>query len=139
MIRMKAICRYIFLRLYARNLGRSRRSEPQAACSDAIMQTAMFVGLPVVSSAWVAVTLVWPPFFTHIGRRDATFLVPSIALGLLVAYWINHEFARYSATPQVADAYRTQNKAITQILFSVLPVLWLLLMVLSLRWAAGTR
>jgi len=135
----KAMCKYVFLRLYAQNLARGRRSEPEAACSDAVMQTAMFVGLPTVSTMWIVASLVWPGFSQHVSQFDATFLAPSIGLGLLVAYWINSQFGGYSSLPHAADAYRGKNTPIIRMLFIAVPVVWVVLVGLMLHWIAGHR
>jgi hypothetical protein len=134
---IKSVCTYIFLRLYARNLTRSRRADPAAACSDAIMQTGMFVALPAISTGWLVVTLLWPAFSNHVKRLDATFLVPSVGLVLLIAYLVNSQFRGYSRNPGAADPYRPRSKTLTWLLFTLLPVSWVVLVGLALHWLAG--
>ena len=138
MASIRALCTLIFLRLYARNLERHRRREPEAACSDAIMQTGMFVSVPVVSTAWLVAVLIWPGFSRHVGALDATFLVPSIGLTLLITYWVSRQFRGYYLTPGVADKYRTGARvSITQITFILVPVLWVVVVGLALHRLAG--
>jgi hypothetical protein len=134
---IKSACTYIFLRLYARNLTRSRRADPAAACSDAIMQTGMFVALPAISTGWVVATLLWPAFSGHVKRLDATFLVPSVGLALLIAYFVNSQFRGYSRDPGAADPYLTRSRTLTRFLFILLPVSWTVLAGLALHWLAG--
>lgn len=136
MTSIRAFCTHVFLRLYAHNLERSRRGEPDAACSDAMIQTAMFLALPVVSTGWLATAMLWPPFAQHVGRLDSTFLLPSIALGLLIGYWVNRQFRNYSASPQVAREYRHRG---VFVVFVGLPVVWVILVGLALRALTRTR
>jgi hypothetical protein len=103
------------------------------------MQTSMLIGFFVVSTLWVATTLVWPAFAQHISKFDGTFLTPTIGVSVLTTFWIKRMFDGYSNTPHVADRYRAPAvRRMTRLLFIVIPVLWTILVGITLRLLTNT-
>ena len=133
---MRAFVTYIFLRLYARALSRDRRNAPAEACSDAIMQTAMFA-TPLIGAPLLLVTaLAWPTSIRHLEALDATFISAAVLLAALVTYPIYRQFRTYALTPSAADTYRAPDICRrTRILFVSVPVLAICLTGILLRLA----
>ena len=125
---------YPFLRLYGRALSRSQRNDPETACRDALMQTAMFVTVPIMSTCWVLAVLIWPEFSDHLTRFDGEFLVPTIGGALLVTYGVTRVCKKYPATLAAVEAYRAPNaRRVTWAVFLAVPILWLVLAGAALR------
>jgi hypothetical protein len=125
---------YVFLRLYGRALSRSRRNDPETAYSDAVMQTTMFVGLPIISTLWLLTALLSPAFAEHLTNFDATFLLPTIGLTLLVGFWISKTCKQYVVDPSLVARYQTpRTRGLTRMMFVFLPVLWLLIVGIALH------
>jgi hypothetical protein len=80
---------YVFLRLYGRALGRSRRGDRESAYNDAVTQTAISMALIVTSSSWVVFAAALPALFPrHFAKDDLVLIVPTLAIGNGIIYWI---------------------------------------------------
>lgn len=124
-----SVIEYVFLRLYGRALTRPRRSDPDAACSDAIMQTSMFLSPLILSGFWAAIAFLLPSFAVHLRRLDNTFVGFTIGMAVATTYMIGLKFKKYKATPQLADAYRGPvARRMTRILLITVPIVWVVLL-----------
>lgn len=129
-----SVIEYVFLRLYGRTLTRPRRNDPDAACSDAIMQTSMFLSPLILSVFWAIAAFALPSFAVHLKRLDDTFVGVTVGMVVAITYLIGLKFKKYAGTPQLADAYRgSAARRITRILLITLPILWVVLIGVALR------
>jgi hypothetical protein len=117
----------IFIRLYARNLERSNRADPDEAYSDALAQTGAFVGLFAISTVWFTTAFFWHAHYSTLSH-DPRYFVASFAFSALVVYPMIKRCKQYELTPQIVDPYRSPKDVwLTRILFMVTPVLWICL------------
>ena len=127
MVTRRSLLAQIFFRLYARNLERSSRAEPDAAYSDALAQTGTFVGIFVISTVWFITGLFWHAYYSFL-LHDPRYFLASFAFSALVVYPMIKRCKQYELTPQVVDPYRSSKSVwLTRILFMVMPVLWICL------------
>ena len=118
-----SVIEYVFLRLYGRTLTRPRRNDPDAACSDAIMQTSMFLSPLILSVFWAIAVFALPSLAVHLRRLDDTCVWITVGMAVAITYLISLKFEKYAATPQLADAYRgSAARRVTRILLITLPI-----------------
>jgi uncharacterized Tic20 family protein len=123
----------LFLRLYAKNLSRSSRGEPENACTDSEIQLSTMLLVLIGAVILIAGSLFFPAYLlklVHGGNWAVTFL---ITLTLGVTYWVHRRFGGYKRTPELAGAYRTrENHRWSVIAFWSTLIGWLLVMVVAL-------
>jgi hypothetical protein len=125
----------LFLRFYAANLSRSRRSEPVSACRDAITQLSALTGTAIVIVFASASLIVSPNWLRHLYAKDWQFWVILLTPGVGFAFWANRAFSRFSATPQAADRYRSRGAVwVTNTLYLTVPLLLAVFLGLLLRF-----
>jgi hypothetical protein len=124
----------IFLRLYAGNLERSRRAAPETAHSDALAQTSMFVGSFVLGAFFVVAAVAWPRSLYYLAHRDPRYFLVAFTCTALVIYPVIKRCKQYHFSPAVIDVYRSaKNRWLTQVLFVLIPLLWILAVGFGLR------
>jgi hypothetical protein len=124
----------LFLRLYAKNLSRSTRSEPEQACTDTEIQISTMLLLLIGAVILVAGSLLFPAYLVALmngGRWAIAFL---ITLSLAVSYWVHKRFGAYERTPELARAHSTPGHIRwSDRLFWGTVIGWLVVMMVSLR------
>lgn len=123
----------LFLRLYAKNLGRSSRGEPENACTDTEIQVSTMLLLAIGAAILIVGSVFFPSYLlmlVHGGNWAIAFLV---ALTVAVVYWVHKRFGGYQRTPELARQYLTpQNRRWSLIAFWSVMVGWLIVMMLAL-------
>jgi hypothetical protein len=131
---MKRWIEILFLRFYAANLSRSRRSGAGDACRDAITQLGAIAGVAILVIMATAASIVSPGWLRHLYDKDAEFIVIAIIPAIAFAIWSNRTFSKFSETPQLADRYKSPSSVrLTNVLYVALPVVLILLLALILK------
>jgi len=124
----------LFLRFYAANLSRTRRNDPQRACSDAMLQIAAIGGIVSTTVYVVVGVLVSRALLRHMYAADSEYLLVSGALGGLFGFWISRPFRAYKERPEAAAPYSSQSAIrVVNILYIAVPIAWVWLIGLALR------
>ena len=130
----------LFLRLYAANLSRTRRSDPPTACADSILQLAAVGGI-LSTTVYIAVgTLISSPLLRHMYAVDWTFLIIAAAAGGAVGLWGWWKFRGYKDDPGAAAPYRSRASVrIINILYVAVPIAWAWALGFALRFLGSSR
>jgi len=97
----------LFLRLYAKNLSRSRRSDPANACSDTEIQMSTILILAVALLVLLIGSLLTPAvLLSWIHARDPMFGFLFVVT-LVIASWVHWRFGKYERSPELAANFRT--------------------------------
>jgi len=124
----------LFLRFYAANLSRSRRSEPIYACRDAITQLSALTGTTIVIVFSVVSLFVSRNWLHHLYTKDWQFWVILLTPGVGFGVWANRTFSRFSATPKAADRYRSRGAvSLINTFYLIVPLVLAVLLGLLLR------
>jgi len=123
----------LFLRLYAKNLTRSFRAEPENACADTEIQLSTMLLLTIGALVLLFGTLLFPEYLLKAlngGNWTIAFLA---VLTAIVAYSVHKRFGKYEKTPEMALQYRTpENRRWSRMLFWSVPIALLVVMLLTL-------
>lgn len=131
---------YIFLRLYACNLGRTFRNTPDEACDDAVRQLGIFTALPVVILEGV-LAVAFPQLSRLVKAHNPMALIVTMALLVPGAMWANFKYSSYRVQASEALPYSSdKERLITTVAVYVVPLVALLIVGLLLRFAmTGTQ
>lgn len=97
----------LFLRLYARNLARSYRSDPANACADAEIQLTTMVLIVLLTVFLIAGTIAFPDYLSIFLNSGDSIGGVCIALTIGIAYGTHKRFGGYERTPELARDYAT--------------------------------
>jgi hypothetical protein len=125
----------LFLRFYAANLSRAKRSDPRTACSDAILQLAAVGGI-VSTTVYIAIGVVLAsPLLRHMYAVDGTFLAIAGGAGGVAGLLLSWRFRGYKDNPGAAAPYRSRASVRTiSVLYVAVPIAWAWLLGLALRF-----
>ena len=94
-----------FLRIYAKNLKKSYRSEPQNACTDAEIQLStmllMFIGIFFL----IIGAVFFPTYLRKFFSGGDGMYIAVIALGIVVVYGVHKRFGSYVLKAESARRY----------------------------------
>jgi hypothetical protein len=97
----------LFLRIYAKNLKRSYRSDPANACNDAEIQVTTMLLIAILAFFCIVGSIFFPVSFAlFLNSRDLKYGV-LIALTIAVAYGVHKQFGSYENSPELARKYDT--------------------------------
>jgi hypothetical protein len=117
-----SLVHYIFLRLYARNLGRSYRNQPQQALDGAVVQTNTMLAVLFGTVLVVLVAWIYPSSLQ--GGSESAFSVVLIALVPLLLFF-SRDLRRFGSDPraleQAARFGSNSDRRITTLGFFLLP------------------
>jgi hypothetical protein len=122
-----------FLRIYAKNLIRSYRSEPENACSDAEIQMSTMLLMTIFIVFLLAGALLFPSFLNVYFKGGDLMYGPMIVVALGVIFGVHKRFGRYERMPELARGYATKTNsrwslvAFWSIMLLAFAVIWLVL------------
>ena len=95
----------LFLRIYAMNMNRSYRSEPDNACTDAEIQmsTMLLMGIGILFLILGAVF--FPIYLRFFFSNQDQIYISIILIGIAVVCGVHKRFGGYSTTPEAARPY----------------------------------
>jgi hypothetical protein len=97
----------VFLRLYAKNLSRSSRSDPANACSDTEIQMSTILILAGGLLVLLIGSLLFPEVLLGwLQARDPMFGFLLI-LTIVIAFLVHLRFGKYELSPELAEKYKT--------------------------------
>jgi hypothetical protein len=97
----------LFLRIYAKNLNRSYRSDPANACTDTEIQMSTIILITALALFLIMGSILFPASLTlFLNSRDLKYGV-LIAFTIAVAYGVHKRFGRYENSPELARRYDT--------------------------------
>jgi hypothetical protein len=97
----------LFLRIYAKNLNRSYRSDPANACSDAEIQMSSIILIVAFALFLTVGSIVIPVSLTLFLNSSDLKYGALIAVVIAVAYGVHKRFGRFEYSPEIARRYDT--------------------------------
>jgi hypothetical protein len=97
----------LFLRAYAKNLGRRYRNDAANAASDAQIQTSTMILIGGFAVFIIVGSLCFPAFLGRFLKGGDLMYGSMIGVGLVVVFGINWRFKGYEKTPELARRYAT--------------------------------
>ena len=123
---------HLFLRLYAKNLARSFRGEPENACADAEIQLSTILLLTIGALILIIGSLLFPQVLTMLFRDQHWSIGFLVAITLAVVIGVHRRFGRYAKAPHLAEPYRTQkNSRWSFLLFWSVLVIWVIVTLMT--------
>jgi hypothetical protein len=104
---LNSILDTLFIRLYAKNLSRSTRSDPANACSDTEIQMSTILTLAAALLVLLIGSLLSPGvLLSWIHARDPMFGFLFVVT-LVIAFWVHWRFGKYKRSPELAATFLT--------------------------------
>src|ERR1700687_1407079 len=92
---------YLFLRLYAKNLARSFRSEPENASTDTEIQVSTIVVMAIFAVVLILGSVLFPVYLQRlISGGDWSIALLTVVV-VAVVYGIHRRFGSYQDTPEL--------------------------------------
>ena len=92
----------LFLRIYARNLGKSYRAEPANACTDAEIQISTMLLMLIGIIFLIFGAILFPSYIGGFFAGGDGIYFAVIALGMAVVIGVHKRFGRYERSPELA-------------------------------------
>ena len=112
----------LFLRIYAKNLSRSYRSEPANACADTEIAVTTLIILLVSGLFLIAGSALFPHYLRLFVNGGGSSVAVIAVLVVGIAYSVHVRFGRFEHTPELAQMYRlARSRLWAQVLFWFFP------------------
>lgn len=124
---------YLFLRLYAKNLARSFRSEPENASSDTEIQISTMILMAIFAIVLIVGSLLFPGYLRRIINGGNSSIALLVAVVVVVVYGVHKRFGSYQSMPELArEAHGSQNHRRSTLIYWSVMVGWLIVAILTL-------
>jgi hypothetical protein len=124
---------YLFLRLYAKNLARPFRSEPENASTDTEIQVSTIVVMAIFAIVLIVGSVLFPVYLRRLINGGDSSIALLIVVVLAVVYGIHRRFGRYQDTPELArQAYGSRDHKRSSIIYWSVMIGWLIVAILTL-------
>jgi hypothetical protein len=124
---------YLFLRLYAKNLARSFRSEPENASSDTEIQVSTIVVLAIFAVVLIIGSALFPAYLRRLINGGDWSIALLITVVLAVVYGIHRRFGSYQNTPELAShAHGASDHRMSSLIYWSVMIGWLIVAILTL-------
>jgi hypothetical protein len=125
---MKRLLTIVFLRLYAVNLGRRRRSSAGTAYSDTMAIMGYVLVVPVFTLLLILVAVSGPGHLRVFFESKVLTFGSLFAVGIPLLYLINRHCREFVNTPDLADPYRSpRTRLISLAGVIIIPCVWVLI------------
>jgi hypothetical protein len=123
----------LFLRLYARNLSRSYRREPENACADSEIQLTTIILLSFGALFLILGTLLFPSYLGSFINGGTSSIGVLIVLTVVIAVGVHKRFGRFKEAPELAQQYvDARQRRWALYLYWAFGIGWLVIAVLTL-------
>jgi hypothetical protein len=124
---------YLFLRLYAKNLARSFRSEPENASTDTEIQISTMVSMAIFAVVLIVGSVLFPVYLQRLMNGGDWSIALVMAVVVAVVYGIHRRFGSYQDTPEIArETYASRDHRRSSIIYWSVIVGWLIVAILTL-------
>ena len=124
---------YLFLRLYAKNLARSYRSEPENASTDTEIQVSTIVLMVIFAIVLIVGSMLFPEYLRRLINAGDWSIALLIVTVLAVVYGMHRRFGSYQDTPELArQAHGSRDHRQSSLIYWSVMVVWLLVTILTL-------
>jgi hypothetical protein len=124
---------YLFLRLYAKNLARSYRSEPENASTDTEIQVSTMVLLAIFAIVLIVGSVLFPGYLQRLVNGGDWSIALLMVVVLAVVYGIHRRFGSYQDMPELArQAHGSQDHRRSSLIYWSVIIGWLIVVILTL-------
>lgn len=124
---------YLFLRLYAKNLARSFRSEPDNASTDTEIQVSTIVVMAIFAIVLIMGSVLFPVYLRKLINGGDWSIGLLIVVVLTVVYGIHRRFGSYQDAPELArQTYGSRDHRRSSLIYWSVMVGWLIVAILTL-------
>lgn len=123
----------LFLRLYAKNLARSFRSEPENASTDTEIQVSTIVLMAIFAIALIVGSVLPPEYLRRLISGGELSIGLLLVVVFAVVYGIHRRFGSYQDTPELArQAHGSQDHRRSSLIYWSVIIGWLIVAILTL-------
>jgi hypothetical protein len=98
----------LFLRLYARNLRRSYRSEPANACSDSEIQLSIMLAVGIGTVFLIVGSILFPGYLRKMVNGGDLMCGAIIAVTVGIVFGVRRRFGDYEKKPEAALKFNSK-------------------------------
>jgi hypothetical protein len=95
----------LFLRIYAKNLRKSYRNDPENACTDAEIQLSTMLLMVIGISFLILGAVFFPTYLRSFFSGGDGMYIAVITLGIVVVYGVHKRFGGYALNAESARRY----------------------------------
>jgi hypothetical protein len=123
-----------FLRIYAKNLQRPYRNEPENACTDAEVQLSTMLLMAIGVLLLILGATFFPTYLRKFFSGGDGMYVAVIALGIVVVYGVHKRFGSYVLKAESARRYISSQNSRRSLLLYWLIMVGSIIVIWALFW-----